>query len=83
MTPLRQSLADWFPVVMTYAGILGVASQAYNFWAHGRVDTGLLIMFGAMMGLSEIAHAVQPLSFSKPAAPPAEQPMLPPVKEKP
>lgn len=47
---------SWFPVVMRYGALLGVLHQAV--WAEFDRPS-LLALYGAMLGLSEIAEALR------------------------
>ena len=52
----------WFPVVMRYGALFGVAHQAI--WREFDRPS-LLALYGAMLGLSEIAEALKDMQQSK------------------
>lgn len=69
----RDALAEWFPVVLKYTGLLMMVMSA-GFWAGtyiitgiGVVEPSLLAAFGSMIGIGEGAAAMRDLAASRPS----------------
>lgn len=68
----RDALAEWFPVVLKYTGLIMMVLGAV-FWAatylltgEGVVEPSLLAAFGSMIGIGEGAAAMRDLAASRP-----------------
>ena len=57
-----ENFLAWFPVVMRYGALLGVFHQAV--WVELERPS-LLALYGAMLGLSEVAEALKEVSASR------------------
>jgi TctA family transporter len=59
--PIRDSLLDWWPVLMLYSGTVGLGWQILQVLLAGTADVkpSLLALFGGMVGLYKIVDAQQ------------------------
>lgn len=70
----RTSLLEWFPVLIRYGGLLGVAFMI-AFWAlTDRFQPGIALFLGAMIGLNEGREALKDLSAARQIPPPPPVP---------
>lgn len=60
MKPLKQALAEWFPVISRYIGIAGVLYEvvALRVLYHLPPDPTSVMVFAGMMGLAEVQSAL-------------------------
>jgi hypothetical protein len=54
-------MLSWFPVLMRYGGLSGVAFVAVVWLLTERVEPSLLALFGGMMGVGEGVDALREL----------------------
>jgi hypothetical protein len=70
----QQSMLEWFPVLIRYGGLVGVAFMI-AFWAlTDRFEPGIAAFLALMIGLNEGREALKDLGSARQVPPPPPVP---------